>query len=148
MRSVFLPQPLPRLIRLSQALVGAVLVRILRNNPRYLPPDLTADFLVGRRRSFDGAYAWAFYAHLVSGLLALLLGLLLVDSDYRRRFALWHRVQGRVQMVNVLLLLVLSELWMAFQADGCLVVTRGIHRHVSSFGSVSSAVNAQRPATD
>jgi hypothetical protein len=112
-------------MRLSQALVCVVLVGILRNYPRYLPPDFTADFLVGRRGSFDGAYAWTFYAHLITGPLALLLGLLLVDTSFRRRFALWHRVLGRVQMVNVLLLLVPSGLWMAFYADGGIVARLG-----------------------
>jgi uncharacterized membrane protein len=102
-----------------------VLVGILRNYPRYLPPDFTADFLVGRRGSFDGAYAWAFYAHLISGPLALLLGLLLIDSDFRRRFALWHRALGRVQGANVLLLLVPSGLWMAGYADGGIVARLG-----------------------
>jgi len=121
----FLTPPLPLLKRLSEALVCVVLVGIFRNYPRYLPPDFTADFLVGRRGSFHGAYACAFYAHLISGPLVLILGLLLVDTSFRRRFALWHRVLGRVQLVNVLLLLVPSGLWMAFHADGGIVARLG-----------------------
>ena len=121
-------------MRLSQALGWVVLAGILGKYPRYHPPDFTADFLVGRRGPFQGADAWAFFAHRASGPLAILFGLLLVDGSFRRRSVFWHRVLGRVHMAAVLRLLVPSGLWMASYADGGVVVTHAIHWPGSSLG--------------
>ena len=121
MRSDFFPPPLSLLIRLSQALVCVVLWGIVKNYPRYLPPDFTTDFLLGRQDAFHGAYEWAFYAHLLAGPVSLLLGLVLVDRSLRLRFPRWHRALGRVQIAVVLFLLVPSGLRMALEAEGGIV---------------------------
>lgn len=138
MRSDFFPPPLSLLIRLSQALVCVVLWGIVRNYPRYLPPDFTTDFLLGRQESFHGAYAWAFYAHLLSGPVSLLLGLVLVDRSLRLRLPRWHRALGRVQVAVVLLLLVPSGLWMAFQAEGGFVGRLGFFTLALTTGSCTA----------
>ena len=119
MRAGLLVDPRPLLKPLTALLVCVVLAGILRNYPRYLPPDFSSDFLVGREASFRGGYRWAFYAHLVAGPVALLLGLALMSATVRRRAPAWHRALGRMQVGVVLLLLVPSGLVMsAFAATG------------------------------
>lgn len=97
-------------------LVCIVLAGILRNYPRYLPPDFTSDFLLGREAYFHGGYRWAFYAHLAAGPITLLLGLALISDSLRRRLPAWHRGLGRLQIAIVLLLLAPSGLWMSTAA--------------------------------
>lgn len=74
MRADIRTDPRPLLKPLAASLVCVVLAGILRNYPRYLPPDFTSDFLLGREDSFHGGYQWAFYAHLAAGPVTLLLG--------------------------------------------------------------------------
>jgi small-conductance mechanosensitive channel len=83
----------------------------------YFPPDFAADFLRGREAYFFGAYQWAFYAHVVSGPVTLLLGLILVSEHFRARFPAAHRFLGKTQAAIVLCLLVPSGLWMARHAE-------------------------------
>lgn len=108
MRADIRTDPRPLLKPLAASLVCVVLAGILRNYPRYLPPDFTSDFLLGREDSFHGGYQWAFYAHLAAGPVTLLLGLALMSVSLRRRFPAWHRALGRVQVAVVLLALVPS----------------------------------------
>lgn len=80
---------------------------------QYVPPDFSADFLLGREAYFYGPYSWAFYAHLVAGPTALIVGTILVSDRFRRWAPAWHRRLGRMQVGCVLLLVVPSGLWMA-----------------------------------
>jgi hypothetical protein len=119
MRAGVLTDPRPLLRPLTGLLVCVVLAGILRNYPRYLPPDFTTDFLLGRDAYFYGGYQWAFYAHIATGPVTLLLGLALMSAALRRRFPAWHRALGRVQVAVVLLALVPSGLVMsAYAATG------------------------------
>src|SRR5579875_1685292 len=93
---------------LAGALILKVVASVVANYRHYLPPDFAADFLRGRERHFWGAYRWAFYAHIASGPLSLILGLGLVSERFRRRSPIWHRRLGRVQVASVLLLVVPS----------------------------------------
>lgn len=97
-------------------LIVKVTVSVVLLYPGYIPPDFETDFLLGRRDYFWGSYAWAFYAHLVSGPPTLLVGLVLLSDTFRRRWPNWHRRLGRFQVANVLCLLVPSGLWMACHA--------------------------------
>jgi hypothetical protein len=94
--------------RLLTLLTAVVILRVtavvVLGYRDYLPPDFNADFLRGREGHFFGPYQVAFYAHLVSGPVSLLLGLLLLSQRFRRRWPRWHRRLGRVQVANVLLL--------------------------------------------
>lgn len=81
----------------------------------YLPPNFQSEFLSGRESYFFGVYRWAFYVHLVSGPLSLVLGLLLISRTFRSRWPAWHRRLGRVQAVNILALVVPSGLWMSME---------------------------------
>lgn len=109
---------LPRTLALLTSLVIVkVALSVLWGYRDYLPPNFSADFLAGREVYFWGAYAWAFYAHLVSGPTSLLLGLVLVSERFRHRWPGVHRRLGRVQAANVLALVVPSGLWMARYAS-------------------------------
>src|SRR5262249_31180152 len=75
-----------------------------------------SDFLHGREGYFPGGYQWAFYTHILSGPVSLILGLILIGERSRARFPRWHRGLGRLQVACVLLLVTPSGLWMAYHA--------------------------------
>lgn len=108
---------LQRALRLVAALlilkVTATVVWGYRN---YLPPDFNSDFLHGRQEYFSGAYKWAFYPHLASGPVTLVLGMVLTSDRFRLRFPKWHRRFGRIQIMAILLIVSPSGLWMAWYA--------------------------------
>ena len=83
----------------------------------YFPPNFRADFLLGRESYFFGAYRWAFYAHIVTGPVALLAGLLLVSERLRRRWPAVHRALGKLQIALVALVVAPSGAWMAWYAQ-------------------------------
>lgn len=91
-----------------------VLYSILIEYRWYFPPNFDhSPFLSGRRHTFSGVYRWAFYAHILSGPVAVMLGLLLVLSGARQRFRRFHRMAGRLQIGIVLGIVVPSGLVMA-----------------------------------
>lgn len=102
---------LPWLTALLILKVTAAVVWGYRN---YFPPNFSSDFLRGRDAEFWNGYHWAFYAHIVSGPLSLLLGLTLLNGAFLRRFPAWHRRLGRTQAACVLLFVAPSGLWMAW----------------------------------
>jgi len=79
----------------------------------YFPPNFNTDFLRGREIYFFGAYQWAFYAHIASGPITLILGLILISERFRLRFPRWHRSLGNTQIALVALVLSPSGLWLA-----------------------------------
>jgi hypothetical protein len=101
---------------LAGALILKVAASVISNYHNYLPPDFASDFLRGREGHFWGAYQWAFYTHILSGPVSLILGLILVGDVFRARFPAWHRRFGRLQVACVLLLVTPSGLWMAYYA--------------------------------
>jgi len=92
----------------------------------YLPPSFDADFLLGREAYFWGPYAWAFYTHLASGPVSLVLGTVLISDWFRRAWPRWHRRLGRFQVACVLLLVAPSGLWMAWYAATGAVAGAGL----------------------
>lgn len=107
----------PRVLAcLAALLIVKVTAGIVLKYRDYLPPNFGSDFLQGREAYFFGYYRWAFYTHLASGPVALLLGLVLINEPFRLRFPNWHRSLGRIQAAGVLLLVAPSGLWMAFRA--------------------------------
>jgi hypothetical protein len=101
---------------LAAVLVCKVTLGVVMAYRDYLPPNFQSDFLLGRESYFWGAYASAFYAHLVIGPATLLLGTLLISERFRSLAPAWHRRLGRLQGGLVLLLLVPSGLWMSWYA--------------------------------
>lgn len=83
----------------------------------YFPPDFRSEFLRGREAYFFGSYQATFYAHIAAGPISLVLGMLLINQRFRLRFPTWHRYLGRVQGVNVLVVVAPSGLWMARYAS-------------------------------
>ena len=107
---------LKRGLRLAAAiLLVRVTASIVSNYGGYAPPDFRVGFLQGREGSFFGWYAWAFYAHIASGPVAMLLGLFLVSDLARSRWPRWHRWLGRIQVFLVVCVVAPSGLAMAFR---------------------------------
>lgn len=117
MQLVRLVTPQRVLMCLTGFLIMKVTIGVVLNYRHYLPPDFANEFLEGRESYFFGSYQWAFYAHLHSGPISLVLGLLLINDPFRKAFPGWHRALGRVQVLNVLLLVAPSGFWMALFAQ-------------------------------
>ncbi len=117
---------LPRLLLfLVGFLVLKVVLVVILSYRDYWPPNFDSEFLFGREGYFFGTYRWAFYPHIVSGPLSLVLGLLLSSERLQQRAPSWHRILGRVQVVTVLLFVVPSGFVMAYRAEGGLVAALG-----------------------
>ena len=110
---------------LSYLLIVRVTVAIVFNYRYYLPPDFSFEFLQDREAYFFGSYQWAFYTHIVSGPVTLLLGILLVSDRFRIKLPRWHRILGRVQVVSVLFFVVPSGLWMSFYTESGVIASTG-----------------------
>jgi hypothetical protein len=93
-----------------------VLLAILVEYRWYFPANFDSAFLTGRRESFQGLYAGAFYAHIVSGPLTILLGAFLMSRALHNRFHSLHRWAGRGQALLIFAVLVPSGLVMATEA--------------------------------
>jgi hypothetical protein len=101
---------------LAGVLILKVTAVVVSNYHNYFPPNFSSDFLRGREGHFLGIYQGAFYTHIVSGPVSLILGLMLIAERSRSRFPRWHRCLGRVQVGCVVLLVTPSGVWMAFYA--------------------------------
>ena len=101
---------------LAGALILKVIASVVSGYHSYYPPDFASDFLRGRQDYFWGGYHCAFYAHILSAPVSLILGLILVGDASRARFPTRHRHLGRYQDACVLLLVTPSGLWMAYHA--------------------------------
>jgi hypothetical protein len=110
---------------LAGVLIFKVSLSVALEFRNYFPPDFESDFLNGRRAYFFGVYQWAFYAHVVSGPVSLLLGLILMSEQFRLRFPKWHRSLGKTQGALVLFVLAPSGLWMAYYAETGIVAATG-----------------------
>jgi hypothetical protein len=111
------PSLIVRILTFAAAvLVLKVTASVVSNYHNYWPPNFASDFLRGRERYFFGAYQWAFYTHIASGPISLILGMILISEKFRARFPRWHRYLGRVQVACVLFLVTPSGLAMAYRA--------------------------------
>src|SRR4026208_2296156 len=109
------PTKVPRVLTvLAVILILKFTASVMLGYHDYFPPNFTSDFLRGRHSYFFGAYQWAFYPHIVSGPVTLLLGVILPSQKFRTRFPKWHRSLGKIQVLLVLFLLAPSGLWMAW----------------------------------
>ena len=104
------------LILLAVVVFVKVTVAVVIGYREYIPPDFNSDFLRGRESYFFQDYQWAFYTHIASGPVTLVLGLILITDQFRTRFPRWHRYLGRIQVIFVLFLVAPSGLWMAWYA--------------------------------
>jgi uncharacterized membrane protein len=111
---------------LAGILILKVTAGVISGCRDYFPPDFASDFLRGRQGHFWGAYRWAFYTHILSGPVSLILGLILVGDMSRARFPTWHRHLGRVQVACIVLLVTPSGLWMAYHAAAGAIAAVGL----------------------
>ncbi|HTN77680.1 MAG TPA: DUF2306 domain-containing protein, partial [Pirellulaceae bacterium] len=113
------PSRASQLIQVAKLLVAVLFVKVLLaivyEYRWYFPANFDATFLLGRESSFTGLYATAFYTHIISGPLTVLLGTFLMWSGARMRFPLLHRWAGRLQVLLIFIALVPSGLMMARQ---------------------------------
>ena len=112
------------LILLLGLLLLKMLVVVVGQYGRYLPADFAADFLQGREAYFHGWYGVAFYGHILTGPLALILGTGLISRSIRRR-PNWHRRLGRIQLALILAGVAPSGLAMAWHAEAGWVAGAG-----------------------
>jgi uncharacterized membrane protein len=130
-------------VLLACILILKVTIEIVGNYRNYFPPSFSSDFLRGRQDYFFGAYRWAFYVHILSAPVSLLLGLLLLGERSRARFPSWHRTLGRVQVVCVLLLVAPSGLVMAWYAEAGPIASAGLALlAIAIAGSVATGTRA------
>jgi uncharacterized membrane protein len=101
---------------LLAALFVKVLVSILIEYRWYFPADFDSAFLTGREKIFHGLYATAFYVHVVTGPMTVVLAALLMWSRGRTGYRSLHRWAGRSQALLVLGALVPSGLVMTRHA--------------------------------
>jgi hypothetical protein len=106
------------MVALACALIVKTIAKTIWDYRLYVPPDFASEFLRGREGHFRGVYQWMFYAHILAGPVALLLGLLLIVERARPRLPAWHRRLGWFQVGCVVLLVAPTGLWMAFYAAG------------------------------
>ena len=97
-------------------LILKVTASIVSNYPDYFPANFASDFLRGREGHFWGVYEWAFYTHILSGPISLILGLILIGERSFSRFPKWHRYLGRLQAGCVSVLVTPSGFVMAYHA--------------------------------
>ncbi|WP_165247307.1 DUF2306 domain-containing protein [Paludisphaera soli] len=130
MNSIRRPVRPVSLRRVQAWLAGVVVLRVVAsvaaNYRAYIPPDFGSEFLRGREAYFWGGYSWAFYVHIASGPVALVLGLFLVGEWSRKRLRAWHRRLGWVQVMCVLGLVTPSGLAMARYAAAGPVAAVGL----------------------
>jgi len=97
-------------------LLTKVFLSILWEYRGYFPADFESAFLSGKRAVFHGNYRVAFYAHILSGPIALLLATLLIITGGRVHLRRWHRRAGKVLLALSLLVMLPSSLVMAKNA--------------------------------
>ncbi len=110
---------------LAGLLILKVTVSVILGYRDYFPPNFASVFLRGRQPYFSGIYGRAFYTHIASGPVALILGMIVISERFRIRFPKWHRWLGKSLIVLVLFLLVPSGLWMAYYAESGAVAAIG-----------------------
>ncbi len=111
---------------LAVVLILKVSTSVVSNYHNYFPPNFASDFLRGREGHFLAVYRWAFYTHIMSGPVSLILGMILIGERSRARFPKSHRYLGRVQVACVLLLVTPSGLWMARYAAAGPIAALGL----------------------
>lgn len=94
-----------------------VTIGVLLNYRDYFPPNFQSEFLSGREEYFAGWYCWAFYVHLISGPVSLILATFLISERLRVKYRVWHRYLGRIAIPCILVFVAPSGLWMAFYVD-------------------------------
>ena len=114
------------------ALIGRVLFLILSEYRFYFPPDFDQSFfLAGRRPTFAGWYSIGFYAHIISGPIAIVLAVTMLVTGQTQRFKSLHRWSGRV-LVTITVLAVCP--------GGLIMATRSQAGPIAGWGFATLAI--------
>ena len=116
------------------ALFAKVLVSIVSEYRSYFPADFDSAFLTGRASYFFGTYGAAFYTHIISGPIAIVIGFVLMMIGRWPRWAKTHRLLGRLQMLIVIGVLVPSGLVMSTHAYSGPIAGWGFALHSLAIG--------------
>ena len=115
-----------RLLQLAACfLLVKVTISVLSNYPQYFPADFSAEFLEGRQSYFYADYQWAFYPHLITGPISLILVPVLLSTRFLKTYPRWHRRLGQLQVFVILFGVVPSGFWMALYSAGGPVAKAG-----------------------
>lgn len=105
---------------LAIALFFKLLGSIVFEYRNYFPANFESSFLSGKRFFFHGSYRAAFYVHIISGPVALLISAFLMFSggnkSFRSSLRRWHAVLGKSLLALVLFAMLPSGLVMASRA--------------------------------
>ncbi len=116
-------------LRLASYLLGIFVLRtfllILWEYRFYFPPDLKSGFLVLHASHFDGIYQAAFYLHIITAPVALILFSFLSWGRMRKRYTRLHRMFGNVNTALILFLFVPSSVFIACFSIGGWVAASG-----------------------
>lgn len=93
-----------------------IVASILLEYRNYFPANFDSNFLFGREAIFHGSYRFAFYAHIISGPICLLIAAFLMFSGKQKSLSHWHRPLGKTLAVTVLLVMLPSGFVMATRA--------------------------------
>jgi hypothetical protein len=144
-----MPPRLTLLKRVLSILAGVLILKVVTSvvsgYHNYFPPSFASEFLRGRELDFLGVYPWAFYTHVISGPVSLILGLILIWERTQGRLPKWHRYLGRFQVAWVLLLVTPSGLWMAGYAAGGPIAAVGLAA-LASATAISASLGARAAA--
>ncbi|MFK8111530.1 MAG: DUF2306 domain-containing protein [Rubripirellula sp.] len=113
----------------------------------YFPPDYDhSAFLSGRRRTFVGIYQPAFYVHIISGPITMLLGTYSLLTGGVKKSRKLHGWVGRANVFLVLALVVPSGFLMTLQAYGGPSAMLGFAALTSATGisAVMATLHARR----
>lgn len=97
-------------------LLTKVFVSILWEYCGYFPADFESAFLSGKRVVFHGSYRVAFYAHIMSGPITLLLATFLIVTGGQTRLRSWHWWAGITLLAISMLVMLPSGLVIAQDA--------------------------------
>lgn len=93
--------------------VGGIVLLAYR---AYFPPNFERSFLTRHREYFYGVYAVAFYAHIITAPLVLVIGILQCSRTLRRRYVVMHERLGQAYCLMVLWAMAPGGLIMAFRS--------------------------------
>lgn len=130
---------LERLCLTAKVLMAVVLLRvfclILLEYPNYFPANFESMFLAGRDGYFYGHYSIAFYAHIVTGPISLLLAALLMSSGRGWISSRWLMARHAMMGKSLAAIVVLAML-----PSGVVMATRAFTGPIAGLGFASQAL--------
>ncbi len=108
------------LLKLTFWIIAAILIALLSFNAlHYYNFDLSYGILKEKTEELENVF-WAssLYAHMFSGVICMVIPLLLFNQNIFRINPRWHRILGKIYVVDIIVVVVPSGFYMAFYAKG------------------------------